>query len=125
MLRVRALALLLVLWVTAGEPWVVLWSTWNLTSELLKSLALGLWNQKSGEDTEEHEERENLENVVEPWRWVGSCWVAADTERCDGGLSDDRSDLTSSGGETVRGRSVTSWETLARNDECGGVGTWK
>jgi len=123
-LRVGTLALL-VLGSTgvASEPWVVLWGTWNLTSELLESLALGLWDQQGSEDTEQHEEREDLENVVQPWRCVGGGDMSAGTERSDGGLGDDGTDLSRGGRETVGGRSVAGWEALSRNNESGGVWT--
>jgi hypothetical protein len=38
--------------------------------QVLKSAALGLRNEKSGEDTREHEGREDLHDVVEPWAGV-------------------------------------------------------
>ena len=102
---------------------VVLGGAGNLTSELLEGLTLGLGNEKSGEDTTEHEESEDLEDVVEPRRGVGG-GGATDTKGTDEDLSDDGTDLAGSSGETVGGGTVAGRETLARDDEGGGVGAW-
>lgn len=122
-LRVGVLALLKLWLVATGKVRVVLWGTWDLTSELLKSLALGLWDEESGEATEKHEEGEDLEDVVQPWVGVGGSGTAG-TERSNGGLGNDRADLARGSGETVRSRPVASWETLARNDEGSSVRTY-
>lgn len=97
-----------------------------LTAELLKSAALGLGDQHRAEDTEQHEEREDLDDVVEPRVLVlegGGCGAgAAGAERADDDLRDDGADLTGSGGQTVGGGSVASGEDLTGDDEGGGVG---
>ena len=119
----------LVVWVPVGAVadggWVKLGSTWDLTSELLEGLALGLWDEKGGEDTAQHEESEDLDDVIEPWVLSSSSGArggTASTERTNDGLGDDRANLAGSGGETVGGGTVTGWEALSRNDESGSVG---
>jgi len=47
---------------------VVVGRSWDFTSELLKSLTLGFRDEERGEETAEHEQREDLHDVVEPWR---------------------------------------------------------
>lgn len=42
-----------------------------LARQLFEGLALGLWDEESGEDTAEHEECVDLHDVVEPWVGVG------------------------------------------------------
>jgi len=42
----------------------VLRCTWDFTSELFEGLALSLWNQKGGENTAQHEQREDLHDVI-------------------------------------------------------------
>ena len=116
---VAALASLLRL-AEASELGVVLGCSGNLASELFKGLALGLRNEKRGEDTEEHEEGEDLEDVVEPGRGVGGS-STADTEGTDEDLSDDGTNFARGGRDTVRGGTVASREALAGNDEGGGV----
>ena len=100
---------------------VILGCTGDLTSELLKSLALGLGDEKSGEDTAQHEEGEDLEDVVEPWGGGRALWCATGTERTDDDLRDDGTDFAGRGGETVRGGTVAGGEAFTRDDEGGGV----
>lgn len=38
----------------------------HLARQFLERLALGLRDEQGGEDTEQHEERENLHHVIEP-----------------------------------------------------------
>lgn len=95
---------------------VVLGGTRNLASQLLESLALRLWNQQCRCDTEQHEEGENLDDVVEPWRGIG-LGCAANAEGTDEGLGDNGTDLARGGRDTVRGGSVAGWEALARNNK--------
>ena len=106
--------------VCASKHWVVLRCAWNLASKLLERLALRLWNEKSGEDTQEHEEGEDFEDVVQPW--AGDCLGStASAERSKSSLGDDGTDLARGSGDTVASRTVAGWETLARNDEGGCV----
>jgi hypothetical protein len=91
-------------------------------SQVLKSAALGLRDEKGGKDTREHEGGEDLHNVVEPWAGVGLCNVATGSERRDGSLGDNGTDLAGTCGDTVRGGTVASGETLSRNNEGGSVG---
>jgi hypothetical protein len=71
--------------------------------KIFKSAALGLGNQKGGEDTCEHESRKDLHDMIEPWARVGGCGITANTEGCNGTLSNDRSDLSRAGGDSVGG----------------------
>jgi len=67
-----------------------------LTSQLLECLSCGLWDQKSGEYTQEHEQRVDLHDMVLPWVGdLGGC--ATGTEGCDGGLSDNTAHLSRCG----------------------------
>lgn len=77
---------------TYSKAWVVLRGTWNFTSELFKRLTLGLRDEESGEDTQKHEESENLHDVVQPWIWI-VIGGALHFERTDEDLSDNRTNL--------------------------------
>jgi hypothetical protein len=81
---------------------VVLWSTRNLAGELLEGLPLGLGDQKSGEDTAQHEQSVYLHDVVEPGAFVGR-GCAAGAEGSDEDLGDDGADLAGGSGDTVGG----------------------
>lgn len=95
-----------------------------LSSQVLEGLSLGLWNEKAGEDTEEHESGVDLHDVVEPRAGVLVTGLESTSpERCNGGLGDDRTNLSGSGRDTVGGRTVTGWETFTGNNECGSVGS--
>lgn len=96
----------------------------DLASQLLERLPLRLGDQKRGEDTAEHEKREDLHDVVEPWRGGRSWRGSPGTERPEDALGDDGADLAGGGRETVRGGPVAGWETLARYNERGCVGAW-
>lgn len=108
--------------VASGDG-VVLGSAWNFASELLKSLALGLRNEQSREDTAKHEEGEDLNNVVQPRGCVGGSGTAG-AERTNENLSDNGADLSRGGRKTMRSGTVASREDFTRNDECCGVRTW-
>lgn len=99
----------------------IFWFHSVLAGKIFEGLALGFRNKKSGEDTTEHEECVDLHNVVEPWACGGLVWAGSDsttgTEWCNGCLGDDGADLAGSGGETVRGRTVTGRETFTWDDE--------
>lgn len=101
---------------------VVVGRSGNFTGQLLESLALGLRDQESGEDTAEHEEREDLHDVVEPWRWVFRCGVALGSEGAKHDLGNDGADFAGCGRETVRGGAVAGWEAFSGHDKGGGVG---
>lgn len=89
--------------------------------QVLKSAALGLRDEESGEDTGEHEGGEDLHDVVEPRALVRVGDVAAGSERSNGTLGDDGTDLARSSRDTVRGRPVAGGEALAGHDEGGSV----
>lgn len=98
---------------TSRKSRIILRRTRNLTSELLKSLALSLRNQKSSEATEKHEQSVDLHDVVEPGGFVGgSC--AAGTEGADEDLGDDGADFAGGGGDAVGGGTVAGWEAWRR-----------
>jgi len=75
---------------------VKFWGSWNFTSQLFESFALGLWDEEGGEDTAQHEEGEDLHDVVDPWRGIG-CGGAAGSERSNESLSDDSTDFSCGG----------------------------
>jgi hypothetical protein len=94
--------------------------------KVFKSPALRLRDKKGGEDTSQHESREDLHDVVEPRVLVRRLVFgvsAAYAERSNGTLRDDRADLARRSGDTVGGGTVACREALARYDEGGGVGT--
>lgn len=95
--------------------------TWDFTRKLFERLALRLGDEEGGEDTAQHEQREDLQDVVEPWRAV-FLGGAAGTERTDETLGDDCTDLAGGGGDTMTSGPVSCGEALAGNDESGGVG---
>jgi hypothetical protein len=101
---------------------VVLGGSGDFAGKLLEGLALGLGDEERSEDTEEHEEGEDLEDVVQPRRRVGGSGLSANTEGTNNDLSDDGTNLTRGGGETVGSGTVTSGEALSGDDEGGGVG---
>jgi len=88
-----------------------------LSGELFQRLALGLRDQEGREDTGQHEESEDLENVAD--ESVGATNV---TKRGEPDLGDDSTKFAGSGGNTVGGGTVTSGEDLTGDDEGGGVG---
>lgn len=68
----------------------------NLTGEFLERLSLGLWDQKGGEDTAQHEQSVDLKDVVEPWRGVG-LGSTADTEGTNDDLGNDGTNFSCGG----------------------------
>ena len=98
----------------------------HLTRQLLERATLRLRDEQSGEDAAEHEEGEDLHDVVEPGRVVGARGGAADAERAEDALGDDGADFARGGGEAVRGAAVARREAFAGDDEgrcvgaCGG-----
>ncbi len=96
----------------------------HLTGQLLERLALSLGDQQGGENTAEHEEGEDLHDVVEPGRGGAAWGGAAGPKGAEDDLGDDGADFARGGGETVRGGAVTGREAFAGYDEGGGVRTW-
>jgi len=73
-----------------------------ILGQILKSAALGLRDEESSEDTTEHEGREDLHNMVEPWARVSAILgQTASSQRRDGSLGDDGADLARGGRDTV------------------------
>jgi hypothetical protein len=69
--------------------------------EVLERTALGLGDEEGGENTREHESRENLHDMVEPWVRVGCGGVATNAKWRDSTLRDDRTNLSGGGRDTV------------------------
>lgn len=76
---------------------IVVGSAWNLTSELLKSLALGLRNEERSEDTAQHEQSEDLHDMVEPRCRVGLGNMTLRPKRAEHSLGNDGANLSGSG----------------------------
>mgnify|MGYP006900024593 CR=1 FL=1 len=94
-----------------------------LTGQQLKGLPLRLRDQQAGEASAEHEQSEDLHDVVEPWRVGRTLGGAPVHQRAKHALGDDGSNLSSSGADAMGGGTVARWEALSRHDERGGVGT--
>jgi hypothetical protein len=97
-----------------------------LAVKLLKSLASGLWDAESGKDTDEHEESEDLHDMVQPRGSItasGTRLHTTNTERGNSSLGNNGADLARSGRNTVGGGTITGREALSGNDERGGIGT--
>ena len=98
----------------------------RLSSQLFERDALGLGDEKSQEDPQQHEESIDLHDIVLPrvGSRAGSTGSStASAERRDGRLCDDRAEFAGGSGDTVRGGAVASWEAFARDDEGGCVRT--
>lgn len=89
-----------------------------LSVELLKSAALGLGDEESGEDTRKHEQSEDLQDMVDP-----SVLAANILKTGEPDLRDDGTELARGGGDTVARAAVAGGEDFAGDDESGGVGT--
>lgn len=118
-----AQVLLMPLGTMSGADGIVIGGAGNLTGQLLERATLGLGDEQSGEDTAEHEEGEDLHDVVEPGRVVGARGSTAGAERAEDDLGDDGADFTRGGGKAVRGAAVARWEAFAGDDERCCVGT--
>lgn len=95
------------------------------TIELLEGLASSFRNAESGEDTEEHEESEDLHDVGQPWASStasGTFDGTADTKRSNRRLGNDGTNFAGGSGDTVGGRTVASRKALSRDDECRSIG---
>ena len=101
---------------------VVIGSARNFTRELFEGLALGLRDQEGGENTAQHEEGEDLHDVVEPWGGGRAWGCAFGSERAEDDLGDDGTDFAGSGRETVGGGAVAGREAFTRDDESSSVG---
>lgn len=101
--------------------WVVVGGAGHFTSQFLQRLALCLGDKQGGEDAAKHEESENLHNMVQPWRCVIGSYMALCSQRSKDSLRNNSSHLTRCGGDTVRGRAVSSGEAFSWNNESGGV----
>lgn len=106
----------------AGGFGVVVGRARDLAGELLEGLALGLGDQEGGEDAAEHEEGEDLHDVVDPGGRVVLGRVALGLEGAEHALGDDGADLAGRGREAMRGGPVPGREALAGHDEGRRVG---
>ena len=100
----------------ATKFWIVFGCARNLTGQLLKRFPLSLWDQKGSEDTTQHKECEDLQDMIQPWRRIG-LRCTSNAEWTNQGLSNDGTDLARSGRDTMAGRPVPCREALAGNDE--------
>lgn len=101
---------------------VVVGSAGNLSGQFFKGLAFRFWNQKSSEDTAEHEEGEDLHDVVEPRGGIRVRRSTLSDERAKDTLGDNGSNFSGRSTEAVRGRAVAGREHFTRDDEGGGIG---
>lgn len=107
-----------------AADWIVIRRAGHLARQFLERLALRLWDEQGGEDTEQHEERKDLHHVVEP-RGGGVAararGCAARPQRAEDRLCNDGANLARRGREAVRRGAVPGGETFARHDESGCV----
>ena len=93
-----------------------------LASQLLKRLPLRLRNQQRRKDTAQHEQRKDLQHVVQPRR-LGLLRRTPGPQRSDEHLGDDGAHLTAGGADAVGRAAVAGREALAGDDEGRGVGS--
>jgi len=105
----------------AGTDGIIVRRAGNLTGQLLEGATLRLGDEQGGEAAAEHEEGEDLHDMVEPGRVVAG-GGAANAEGTEDALRDDGPDFARGGGKAVRGAAVARRETFARDDESCGVG---
>ncbi len=96
---------------------IILLGTWNFASQLLESLPLGFWNQQRCKYAAQHEEREDLHDVVEPWSVGAVGWCTASVEWADDDLRNDGTDFTGSSAKAVRSRAIPGGEAFAGYNE--------
>lgn len=94
-----------------------------LATQFLQGNPFRFGNTQCGEDTGEHKDGVDLQDVVEP-RASRFGRRASDAERRDRRLSDYGSNFPHARGEAVRGRAVAGGETFAGYDEGCGVRAW-
>lgn len=92
-----------------------------LFGDFFQSHPLGFGDDDRGEDTEQHEQSEDFHHVVQPTVLVvrGTAVVDKSTNT---GLSDDGTNLTRGGRQTVSRRPVSGREDFTGDNESGGVG---
>src|SRR5258708_1022263 len=86
--------------------------------EFLKGLGLCFRKKEGREDTGEHEQSKDLQDVFDEFPRSTDILELTEPD-----LGDDSTQLATSGGDTVSGRTITSGEDFSRDDECGCVGT--
>ena len=73
--------------------WVVVGGAGNLAREFFERLSLGLGDEEGGEDTAQHEEGENLHDMVKPWGCVRTWGSTFCSKGAKDDLGDDGTDL--------------------------------
>lgn len=89
------------------------------TGQGLQTLALGLGDQERGEQSTEHEQGEDLHDVVQPAAVGDTLGSTLVDKRTKDTLRDDGTDLSGCGADSVGSGAVAGWEALAGNDEGG------
>ena len=102
---------------------IIVGSPGHLACQFLERLPLRLGDEQRGEDTAQHEEREDLHHVVQPGRVGRAGWRTLLTERAEDALGHDGADLAAGGGKTMRCGSITGREAFTGDDEGGCVGS--
>lgn len=92
---------------------IVLRRALHLSSQLLQRLPLRLRDQQRREDTAEHEERKDLQDMVQPRRRRASGRCATGSQGADEGLGEDGADFARGGGDAVGGGAVSGREAFA------------
>ena len=107
----------------ARGDWIIVGGPGHLAGQLLERLPLRLRDEQRGEDTAQHEEREDFHDVVQPGGVGRAGRRTLLTERAEDALGHNGADLAAGGRETVRGGSITGWEAFSRDNEGGRVGS--
>jgi len=98
---------------------------WNVefAGKFLEGLSLGLRDEERSKDTSKHESRVDLHNMIKPRAGIFvSFFESSSSERGNSSLCNDRANLSRTSRDTVGGGTVSGWETLAGNNEGGGIG---
>ena len=110
----------------AAADGIVIGRAGDFPGQFLQGLPLRFRDQQGGQGAQEHEQGEDLHDVVEPRGGLGAFGARGGADGAKGaedGLGDDGADFARGGGYAVRGGSIAGWETFARDDERGCVGT--
>lgn len=106
-----------IVWCPACQLRIILLRTGNFARQLLESLPLGFWNQQRRKYAAQHEEREDLHDVVEPWSVGAVGWCTARVEWADDDLRNDGADFAGSSAKAVRSRAIPRGEAFAGYNE--------
>lgn len=97
----------------------------DLPRQILQRFPLRLRDQEGGEEAAEHEEGEDLHDVVEPGRIVGSGGCTSLAKGPQNDLRDDGADFAGCGADAVGCGAVAGREAFAGDDKGGCVGAWR